>query len=114
MSNIIDWTGLSGKTYRYWFLANPRTPTAIQSVAGNYAFVKQLPTGLFVPIYFGIAEDLSDRIAYHDRWTDALRAGLTHVMGHTTPAGALAREAEERDLIQRWNPALNVQHRRVG
>ncbi|WP_140977601.1 hypothetical protein [Bradyrhizobium guangdongense] len=114
MSDIIDWPGLSGKLYRYWFLANPRSPSAIKSEAGNYAFVKRLPTGLYVPLYFGIADDLSARIPFHERWTDAMRAGATDVMTHTTPNGASAREAEERDLIQRWNPPLNVHHRSVG
>ena len=114
MSNIIDWTGATGKTYRYWFLENPRTPSAIQSVAGNYAFVKRLPNGNYIPIYFGIADDLQARIPNHERWSDAIRAGATHVMSHTTPAGASAREAEERDLIQQWNPPLNVHHRSVG
>ena len=114
MSDIVDWPGQSGTLYRYWFLENPRVPSAIKSVGGNYAFVKRLSNGNFVPIYFGIADDLSARIPNHERWADALKAGMTHVMTHTTPTGAAAREAEERDLIQRWNPPLNTQHRRVG
>jgi hypothetical protein len=32
-------------------------------------------------------------------------------MTHTTPAGEYVRLAEEGDLIARWNPPLNVQHR---
>ena len=114
MSDYIDWPGLSGQSYRYWFLSNPRVPAAIKSVAGNYAFVKQLPNGNFVPLYFGIADDLSNRIPNHERWSDAVRAGATHVMTHTTPSGASARESEEKDLIQRWNPPLNTHHRRTG
>jgi hypothetical protein len=113
VTSYIDWAGNSG-TYRYWFLEKPRDSAAIQDVAGNYAFVKQLATGNFIPIYFGIADSLQNRIPNHERFDDAVKAGATHVMAHTTPAGEAARIAEERDLIQRWNPPLNVHHRTTG
>ncbi len=109
----IDWTGKSGTKYRYWFL-DDITANGINAVAGNYAFVKQLANGNFLPLYFGQAEDLKARIPNHDRWDEAKRAGVTHVMAHTTPAGEQARLDEERDLIQQWNPPLNVQHRKVS
>lgn len=113
MADVVDWPGQSGRTYRYWFLSTPSVPSSIQSVGGNYAFVKQLPNGNFSPLYFGKADDLSQRVPYHDRWADAVRLGATHVMAHTTPAGDDARCAEEQDLIRKWNPALNVQHRTI-
>jgi hypothetical protein len=112
MSNdVIDWKGKSGKTYRYWFIEDI-TAKGIQAAGGNYAFVTQLANGNFVPLYFGQAEDLQARIPGHDRWDEAKKAGVTHVMGHTTPAGEQARLDEERDLIQQWDPPLNVHHRR--
>jgi len=111
--NIVDWPGQSGATYRYWFLSD-LTAAGINAVAGNYAFVKRLPNGKYVPLYFGEAESLKDRIPNHERWADAVRAGATDVMAHSTPSGDKARLAEERDLIQRWNPVLNVQHRTVS
>jgi hypothetical protein len=114
MTDIVDWQGLSGTKYRYWVLENPRNPDSVQAAGGNYAFVKKLPNGNYVPIYFGIADNLKDRIPTHERFEDAIRAGATHVMAHTTPAGAAARIAEERDLIQQWNPSLNVHHRTTG
>jgi hypothetical protein len=113
MSNVIDWNGTSGKTYRYWFL-DDISPAGIQAVAGNYAFVKQLADGKFLPLYFGEAQDLQNRIPNHDRWADAKKAGVTHVMAHTTQGGVEARCAEERDLIQQWNTPLNVHHRKVS
>jgi hypothetical protein len=111
MSNeqTIDWTGKSGKAYRYWFISDI-TSNGIKAVAGNYAFVKRLANGNFIPLYFGHAEVLNARIPNHDRWDDAKKAGVTHVMGHTQ-AGEQARLDEERDLIQQWNPPLNVHHR---
>lgn len=113
MSDVIDWTGKSGKQYRYWFLENV-TAASIKTVPGNYAFVKRLPNGNFTPLYFGVAEDLSERISNHDRWDDAIRAGMTHVMSHTTPGGEKVRCDEEIDLIQQWRPPLNTQHRQVS
>ncbi len=109
----IDWNGASGKSYRYWFLTDT-TAAGIQAVGGNYAFVKQLPNGNFLPLYFGQAEDLQVRIPGHERWDEAKRAGAIHVMAHTAPAGEQARLAEERDLIQQWNPILNTHHRQVS
>jgi hypothetical protein len=113
MSQTIHWQGKSGATYCYWFLDNP-TPTGIKAEGGNYAFVKRLPNGNFVPLYFGESDDLQDRVPSHELWDAAVRLGATHVMGHTTPAGEQARLAEERDLIERWNAPLNKQHRTTG
>jgi hypothetical protein len=113
MAQTIDWAGKSGKLYTYWFMSG-LTAAGIKAEAGNYVFAKQLPNGNFVPLYFGEAEVLNTRIPGHERWGDAVNLGATHVMGHTTPGGAQARLAEERDLIQFWNPPLNTQHRSVG
>lgn len=111
--SYIDWAGNSGKVYRYWFLADI-TASGIKAVGGNYAFVKKLANGNFTPLYFGQADDLKARIPCHDRWDDARRAGVTHVMAHSTQGGLEIRCDEERDLIQRWKPPLNVQHRQVS
>jgi hypothetical protein len=110
--SYIDWTSQSGKTYRYWFLANP-TAEGIKAGPGNYAFVKKLANGNFVPLYFGESEDLQTRIPGHERWQEAARLGATHIMGHTTQGGEKSRCDEERDLIQYWNPPLNVQRRQA-
>lgn len=111
--STVDWAGLSGKKYRYWFLASFDAQT-IRNEGGNYAFVKRLPNGNFVPLYFGVAENLRARLPNHERWAEAKRLGATHVMGHTTPDGEQVRLAEEKDLIGYWNPPLNTQHRQVG
>lgn len=108
MSNYIDWSTNSG-SYRYWTLPTPYDAKGIQKVAGNYMFVKQLPSGV-IPIYIGVAEDLSTRIPHHDRWHDAKAAGATAVMAHTNQ-DASARLREEADLVAYWNPPLNTQHR---
>lgn len=109
MSDFIDWTTATG-TYRYWFLDNPFDASSIQSEAGNYMFVMLTNTG-WVPVYIGIADDLSDRIPNHDKRLEAAILGATHVMAHLQPSFIL-RSAEEVDLIQHFQPALNVQHKK--
>jgi hypothetical protein len=112
MSWTIDFTGNSGSGYRYWNI-DLRVET-LQSVPGNYAFLKQTASNSYIPLYFGQADNLSDRLRNHERWPDAVRAGATVIVAHTTPAGESARLSEERDLIVRWNPPLNVHHRTTG
>jgi hypothetical protein len=70
VTDIVDWTGHTGTKYRYWVLENPRNAAGIQDVGGNYAFVKRLPTGNYIPIYFGVADSLRDRISNHERFDD--------------------------------------------
>jgi hypothetical protein len=111
MADYIDWPTLLGE-HRYWFMATPWDATSIQSVAGNYMFVRQTLEG-WVPVYIGIADDLSSRVPSHDRWADAVAAGATHIMGHTNPTVSL-RVAEEAALIAYWQPPLNTQHRGLG
>lgn len=113
MAFTVDWTGKSGTTYKYWSLTNI-TAAGIQAMEGNYVFARRLPNGNLVPLYFGEAGDLQARIPNHERWLQAFHLGATHVMAHSTPAGERARRAEERDLVQYWNPPLNVQQREIG
>jgi hypothetical protein len=108
---IIDWPGNSGKTYRYW---GASFTDAFKDEGGNYIFVRPVPTGGYLPVYIGQADSLKNRLPNHERLADAKRAGATDVMTHTTPGGEADRLEEERDLIQRWNPALNTHHRRVS
>jgi hypothetical protein len=105
--DFIDWqTNLD--TYRYWFVPD-LTPSSIKAAGGNYMFVR--PTlGGWVPVYIGIADNLSVRICGHDRWPQACLLGATHVMAHTQALAGL-RAAEERDLIGYWNPICNTHHR---
>jgi hypothetical protein len=107
-AEYLDWPGQSGSPYRYFFtnIGN------CFAVAANYAFVKRLPNGNFVPLYFGETGDLKVRdMPNHEKLAAANRLGATHFMTHKASDSQDIRRAEERDLIQRWNPPLNVQHR---
>lgn len=109
----INFAGLSGISYKYWNTDLSRM-NDVMPVAGNYAFLKPTGPNSYTPLYFGVADNLRDRLRNHERWPDALRAGATVIVMHTTRAGAAARLAEERDLIAKWNPPLNVHHRTTG
>jgi hypothetical protein len=111
---FINLSGASGAVYSYWKLDQPRKGASMQSVGGNYVFLKQLANGNYLPVYVGQADDLSNRLPNHERFDDAIRAGASVVVAHTTQAGESARLSEERDLIAKWNPILNVHHRTIG
>jgi hypothetical protein len=113
MEFTVDFVGRSGMTYRYWNLISPTT-AGIQPAPGNYVFAKLMQDGRYLPLYFGEAGDLQARIPFHERLPEAVRLGATHILAHATQGGEIARQNEERDLIQYWNPALNVQHRTTG
>lgn len=112
MAAYIDWPGRSGKTYRYYFIDFTRP---IDPVAANYTFVKRLANGNYWPLYFGETDDAKTRPlgVGHERWAEAIAAGMTNVMARATQGGERVRQAEERDLIERWQPVLNIQHRRA-
>jgi hypothetical protein len=108
---FINLTGASGKVYSYWKVERPRDGSSITNAGGNYVFLKLLANGNYLPIYIGQADDLSQRLPNHDRFDEAVNTGASVVVAHTTPAGEAARLAEERDLIAKWNPELNIHHR---
>ncbi|CAN7624600.1 hypothetical protein [Aminobacter sp. LjRoot7] len=110
-ADYIDWPSHSG-TFRYWFLENPSDAVSIKKEPGNYMFAKLTPNG-WLPVYIGIADDLSTRIPCHDRWDDAVKAGAIRVLGHTQSNPDL-RRAEEIAMIAYWQPILNTQHRQAG
>ena len=103
--NYIDWTGLSGNTYRYWFMSEMKKPS-IEAAAGNYMFVKEQADG-WVPIYIGETGNLGERLTNHPELPCVKRNGGTHLMAHTTPGGKDKRTDEEADLIDYWSPPCN-------
>lgn len=111
MADPVNWTGKSGRKYAYWFLD---IKDGIKDEGGNYLFVKRTATNQLVMLYAGQADSLKARLPNHERLADARRAGATDIMAHTTPNGETARLAEEKDLIQQWNPVLNTHHNQAS
>ena len=106
----IDWPDNYGNSYRYW--SEPLNAT-FRAERGNYMFVKPASGG-YLPVYIGRADSLRDRLYNHERAAEAKLAGATLIMAHTTPAGEQASADEERNLIARWQPPLNVHHKKVS
>ena len=106
----IDWPDQSGRTYRYW---SEQFTATFKDKRGNYMFVKPANGG-YLPVYIGRAESLRDRLSNHERAAEARLAGATLIMAHTTPAGEQGSADEERNLIAKWQPPLNVQHKKVS
>ena len=80
-------------------------------VPGVYIFCFVDPQrNVWKPVYVGQADSIRDRLANHDRWDEARRLGATHIH-----AKAVSHEGSrlliERELIQRFQPELNVQHK---
>lgn len=109
MTAYVDLPGISGRTYRYWFV--DLATDVIKNEAGNYGFVAVLADNTVVPAYLGETGNLRDRLPSHEKRLAALVLGANRVVAHATPAGEAARLAEEADLIAYYNPPLNQQHR---
>ena len=105
MSDTVDWTAKSGKTYHYWFAGEMENPP-MKKEPGNYMFVKQEGNG-WVPIYIGETNNLDERLTNHPELPCVHRHGGTHLMAHTTSGERSTRTTEEADLIEHWKPPCN-------
>jgi excinuclease UvrABC nuclease subunit len=82
--------------------------TKWNDVAGIYIFTGLNARGLWVPFYIGQAKSFADRIPNHANWSAAARLGATHVHAMVVPLAA-NRDKIEAELIEAYQPALNVQ-----
>ncbi len=104
------WAGKTGIPYKYFVT----DINSLLAVPANYALVKQLSDGTRVPLYFGEAVNLTQRMSGHEKLAEARRLGMNLFMTHTASSDKTIRCAEESDLIARWNPPLNIQYRRLA
>lgn len=110
MANIAttcNWAGKSGKNYTYH--VHP-IGTTFKKEGGNYIFCKQIANGNWVAQYIGQTNDLDERLGDHEKEACAKRNGATHIHAHLN-ASKVARLAEEKDLIERFNPTCNTQYK---
>jgi hypothetical protein len=100
MSDIptCDWTGGSGKIYRYWVYTLPATFDPDQQ--GNYIYAKIDTQGYWQPIYIGQG-GLNDRANNHHQAQCIQRKGATHFHCHKNAAEHV-RLAEETDLLSHY------------
>ena len=103
-SELVNWPGQSGKEYQYQVFP---LDASFQSLPGNYIYATQTDDGCWIPVYIAQARDLHQRLEGHVSVDDAIQNGATHLHAHYCSAGQAARCSEERDLINRWQPACN-------
>jgi len=85
------------------------TPQTIwRDVAGIYIFCGVNREGRWEPLYIGQSSSLAERLATHERWSEAERLGATHIHVRAVPQEATRLELE-RQLIGYYQPRLNVQ-----
>ena len=59
------------------------------------------------PWYIGRAGDFSDRLPSHERWSEAVLLGATHIHA-MVETNALRRKVIEEELIEYYRPAMNI------
>ena len=99
----IQWTGASGKKYKYGIFD---LGTEFSKMDGNYIFAREA-NGRHSPIYVGETGDLSERFDNHHKMPCIKRGGATHIHAHGSYGGAETRRAEEQDLIAYLHPPCN-------
>lgn len=101
-------TSTTGKAYTF-STHNPYS--AWKEVAGVYMFLNPLSNGNWGILYIGQTENFSKRLPpNHECWDEAKRKGATAI-GATVVMSAVERLDLEKELIQRYQPSMNVQHR---
>ena len=79
------------------------------SDGGVYIFAGLDNQRFWVPFYVGRAESLERRLTGHERWAEAERRGATHIHAKVVRQADI-RSRLEIDLIQRFDPQMNIQH----
>ena len=101
----VVWTGADGTRYEYTVHS---LNTDWYDVPGNYIFTKQNSQGQWVAIYIGETGSLRDRLSGdHENYPCGKRHGMTHIHAHTSSKVRTDRLAEEKNLVQRYNPPCN-------
>ena len=102
----VSWLG-------YGFLVHSRV-AGWREVAGVYIFAGRSTDdqgrSAWHPFYVGQCQSFAGYIPTHCKWSEAERLGATHVHARVEQ-GVLARQNLEAELIQAYQPRLNVQLR---
>jgi excinuclease UvrABC nuclease subunit len=101
---------LSAQWLSYDFMVYNPLMTTWNDVAGVYVFTGLDRIGRWIALYIGQADSLRSRLSSHEQWGPAVRLGATHVHAMVVPLQA-DRDRIERELIQAYQPTLNLQSR---
>lgn len=93
------------------FMIYPIEGTSWNDVPGVYIFAgQQWPGGHWYPVYVGQADSFADCLPDHERREEALLVGATALHVRETWSEA-EREDLKRQLIERYQPELNILYR---
>lgn len=96
--------------YRFEIYGISEIPAGTNAV---YMFCK-LQNSTFEPVYIGKAEDLATRLHRHERISEAVLLGASHLLVHEPGYEPRINSIEaERRLIAHFNPFLNLHHRTI-
>src|SRR5580693_1203200 len=98
----IQWRGQSGEEYTYYIW--PRGAQVEQGPPGNFIHVKETADGVLLPVFIGQSDDLNHRLMNPETQECVNANGATQLHLHASYASEQARQAEEADLIARWQP----------
>ena len=98
-----DWFGISGSSYRFTVFEMYGT---WNDYPGLYLFAG-IQNGRWKPFYIGETQSFKERMPMHERWTDAILRGATHVHAFVYRGEEWNRRKLEMDLIQNYRPELN-------
>jgi len=113
--NVQTWALGNGQSLEFTVF-NPNA-TKWHAVAGLYIFT-YLYTGkdgklYWHPLYIGQTDDFSSRMPGHERFTEAVRRGATHI--HAVGVSySTYRDAWEKQMIQYHKPIMNEQYNRLS
>ncbi len=81
--------------------------------SGIYIFAGINHQNLWVPYYIGQASQFCERLRGHEKWSEAVQLGATHVHAMVVSQAA-NRDRIERQLVQGYQPPLNAQLKAAG
>ena len=91
----------------YSFTAFDPEVTQWNDVGGVYIFARAEPgTSKWYAQYIGRTRSFSERLSSHEKWSDSVRLGSTHVHVLVEP-NERQRGLIEQELIQKFDPPLN-------
>ena len=102
MNDTVQWSSYTFNIHQYnanW-----------SDLPGIYIFAKTTPRSQWQALYVGQASRFSERIPGHELWDKAQSLGATHVHAMAVPQADM-RDKIERELIQMYQPILNIQLR---
>jgi len=107
MTTKIIWTAPLGQSLEFWVYSSL---SALENLAGIYAFCRRELDGSYTVLYIGQSQDLLDRLRRHERWRQAVDRGAS-VVAVAIVLDEKARDYFEQSMIREFDPPLNDHYR---